>query len=156
MSCYERYIFHSICLVRGVCTQAPCYCIVMEYCPYGQLYEILRDGKRLPPSLMYGWAKQIACGMTYLHSHKIIHRDLKSPKWAVNLCQNMLNTRWFGCLSHLLMLVKNVHESYLLQNMLFFFSTACWSLRTTLSASLTSERAANGTRRVRRCHSLEP
>jgi len=60
--------------------QSPCYCIVMEYCPYGQLYEVLRDGKDIPPTLLVNWTKQIATGMSYLHTHKIIHRDLKSPK----------------------------------------------------------------------------
>jgi len=65
---------------RGVCVQSPCYCIVMEYCPYGQLYEVLSDGKDIPPTLLVSWTKQIAAGMSYLHSHKIIHRDLKSPK----------------------------------------------------------------------------
>nr|KAG5713709.1 hypothetical protein BaRGS_024336 [Batillaria attramentaria] len=68
---------------KGVCTQAPCYCIIMEYCPYGQLYEVLRDGKEIPPSLVLDWSKQIASGMNYLHSHKIIHRDLKSPNVLV-------------------------------------------------------------------------
>ncbi|CAI9727390.1 mitogen-activated protein kinase kinase kinase 13-like isoform X1 [Octopus vulgaris] len=68
---------------KGVCTQAPCFCIIMEYCPYGQLYEILRDGKEIPPALILDWSKQIASGMNYLHSHKIIHRDLKSPNVLV-------------------------------------------------------------------------
>ncbi|XP_048776064.1 mitogen-activated protein kinase kinase kinase 13-A-like isoform X2 [Ostrea edulis] len=68
---------------KGVCTQAPCYCIIMEYCPYGQLYEVLRDGKEIPPALILDWAKQIASGMHYLHIHKIIHRDLKSPNVLV-------------------------------------------------------------------------
>ncbi|XP_039285893.1 mitogen-activated protein kinase kinase kinase 12 isoform X2 [Nilaparvata lugens] len=64
---------------RGVCTQAPCYCIVMEYCPYGPLYNLLKDGEEIPPHRLVSWAKQIASGMQYLHSNKIIHRDLKSP-----------------------------------------------------------------------------
>jgi len=64
---------------RGVCTQAPCYCIVMEYCPYGPLYNLLRDGEEIPPIRLVSWAKQIASGMHYLHVNKIIHRDLKSP-----------------------------------------------------------------------------
>jgi len=71
---------------RGICTQSPCYCIVMEYCPYGPLYDILRLDKQLPQTILLDWAKQIASGMTYLHSHKIIHRDLKSPKLVVLCC----------------------------------------------------------------------
>lgn len=65
---------------KGVCTQSPTFCIIMEYCPYGTLQNILRDEKNVPPLNLVAWAKQIACGMQYLHSHRIIHRDLKSPK----------------------------------------------------------------------------
>lgn len=64
---------------KGVCTQAPCFCIVMEYCPYGALYNLLKGGEEIPPHRLVSWAKQIASGMQYLHSNKIIHRDLKSP-----------------------------------------------------------------------------
>lgn len=75
-----RKLNHSnIVAFRGVCMQHPCYCIVMEYCPYGQLYDLLKNGRQIAPSTAISWSKQIASGMMYLHSHKIIHRDLKSP-----------------------------------------------------------------------------
>lgn len=64
---------------KGVCTQAPFFWIIMEYCPAGTLYNILKSGEEVPPKRLVSWSKQIAAGMNYLHSHKIIHRDLKSP-----------------------------------------------------------------------------
>ncbi|XP_072308144.1 mitogen-activated protein kinase kinase kinase 12-like isoform X2 [Eucyclogobius newberryi] len=69
----------NIITFKGICTQAPCYCIIMEYCAQGQLYEVLRAGRKIHPSLLMDWAMAIAGGMNYLHLHKIIHRDLKSP-----------------------------------------------------------------------------
>ena len=64
---------------RGVCIESPCFCVVMEYCPQGNLYDFIRREEILPPQVV-GWARQIADGMLYLHSKKIIHRDLKSLK----------------------------------------------------------------------------
>ncbi|XP_073701999.1 mitogen-activated protein kinase kinase kinase 13-like [Garra rufa] len=74
---------------KGVCTQAPCYCIIMEYCAQGQLYEVLRAGRKISPRLLVDWASGIASGMNYLHLHKIIHRDLKSPNVLVTQSDNV-------------------------------------------------------------------
>ncbi|XP_060097990.1 mitogen-activated protein kinase kinase kinase 13 [Heteronotia binoei] len=73
----------NIIAFKGVCTQAPCYCIIMEYCAHGQLYEVLRAGRKITPQLLVDWSTGIASGMNYLHLHKIIHRDLKSPNVLV-------------------------------------------------------------------------
>ncbi|XP_052869519.1 uncharacterized protein LOC128275151 [Anopheles cruzii] len=65
---------------KGVCTQAPAFCIIMEFCPHGPLHKKLQDhGGIISPQQLVSWSHQIALGMQYLHSHKIIHRDLKSP-----------------------------------------------------------------------------
>ncbi|XP_034656483.1 mitogen-activated protein kinase kinase kinase 13-B isoform X1 [Drosophila subobscura] len=69
---------------KGVCTQSPVFCIIMEFCPYGPLQNILKEEQVMLPSRLVSWAKQIAQGMQYLHSHKIIHRDLKSPNILIS------------------------------------------------------------------------
>uniref|UniRef100_A0A915PMB1 Protein kinase domain-containing protein n=1 Tax=Setaria digitata TaxID=48799 RepID=A0A915PMB1_9BILA len=68
----------------GVCTQSPCYCIVMEYCGQGQLYEVIRSGHHIVRDKFGEWARQIADGMNYMHQKRIIHRDLKSPNILVD------------------------------------------------------------------------
>ncbi|XP_070387546.1 uncharacterized protein [Dermacentor albipictus] len=74
----------NIVAFKGVCTQEPCFCIVMEYCPYGQLYDALKNGRVIPPATVVEWSKHIASGMNYLHSRSIIHRDLKSPNILIS------------------------------------------------------------------------
>lgn len=58
--------------------------IVLEYCSNGSLYEALKDGL-ITKDYVVKWSKQIVKGMKYLHDHKIVHRDLKSPNILIDM-----------------------------------------------------------------------
>lgn len=64
---------------RGISTDGAVPCIIMEYCQYGPLFNFIHRGAVISAKQTFAWAKEIAQGMAYLHSHQIIHRDLKSP-----------------------------------------------------------------------------
>ncbi|CAI4227693.1 unnamed protein product [Auanema sp. JU1783] len=68
----------------GVCTQAPCYCIIMELCEKGTLSTLLKSEDIISRGDWVRWLKEIAEGMLYLHDNKVIHRDLKSPNLLVS------------------------------------------------------------------------
>lgn len=68
-------------------------CIITEFMPNGALNSLLRDPKRkVSPLFKTMCAYDIARGMAYLHSRKIVHRDLKSlnilldAKFHVKIC----------------------------------------------------------------------
>ncbi|KAH9310035.1 hypothetical protein KI387_037946, partial [Taxus chinensis] len=65
------------------------FCVVTEFAQ-GELFEILEDDKCLPEAQVQAIAKQLVRALYYLHSHRIIHRDMKPQKysyWSWRYCQ---------------------------------------------------------------------
>ncbi|CAN1336005.1 Serine/threonine-protein kinase TIO [Linum perenne] len=52
------------------------FCVVTEFAQ-GELFEILEDDKYLPEEQVQAIAKQLVRALYYLHSNRIIHRDMK-------------------------------------------------------------------------------
>ncbi len=52
------------------------FCVVTEYAQ-GELFDILQDDQRLPETTVQQIAKQLVKALHYLHSNRIIHRDMK-------------------------------------------------------------------------------
>ncbi|KAI8088200.1 kinase-like domain-containing protein [Thamnidium elegans] len=52
------------------------YCIVMEYCPEGDMYSLIKQG-RMQLDEINSYFKQLLTGLDYLHSLGVAHRDLK-------------------------------------------------------------------------------
>ncbi|RVE63719.1 hypothetical protein OJAV_G00139200 [Oryzias javanicus] len=50
--------------------------VVTEYAE-GQLFQVLEDDGNLPESLVHEIACQLVSALYYLHSHRILHRDMK-------------------------------------------------------------------------------
>jgi NIMA (never in mitosis gene a)-related kinase len=55
-------------------------CIVMEYCPEGDLQKRIqsqRENGNFSDSQILTWFTQICLALSHMHSKKILHRDLK-------------------------------------------------------------------------------
>jgi len=67
------------------------FCVVTEYAQ-GELFDILQDDQRLTEGTVQQVAKQLVKALHYLHSNRIIHRDMKpqnvliGSKGRIKLC----------------------------------------------------------------------
>lgn len=56
-------------------------CIVTEYCDGGDLQHLIdynrHIGKKLDEKVVLKWSLEIMKGLAFLHSKKVIHRDIK-------------------------------------------------------------------------------
>lgn len=93
MSCHCRYLTHFIAKFVENTPNGSYYCIVMEYCKYQTLKQILRELERrkryLSTEGVLKYFTDIVMGLKYLHSHNILHRDLKPANIFVtsdNVC----------------------------------------------------------------------
>ncbi|VDD86046.1 unnamed protein product, partial [Enterobius vermicularis] len=85
---------HFINFCSGICSQTPMTWILMEYCDGKSLKELIHSDQEIEKKDIRCWGKQIADGMSYLHSKKIIHRDLKPSN--VLSTNNVLKISDFG------------------------------------------------------------
>jgi serine/threonine protein kinase len=63
---------------------AECVHLLLEFCAYGELYQIMRKRKTLPYTTARNYFVQVAEGLDFLHSRKIVHRDIKPENLLVS------------------------------------------------------------------------
>ncbi|RYH04732.1 serine/threonine-protein kinase [archaeon] len=54
------------------------FCMVMEYCPGGNLMQYIQEQGRLPEHIARNFLWQVAHGLRHMHKRGFIHRDIKA------------------------------------------------------------------------------
>ena len=70
--------------------------VFMEIASSGSLTQHVRKFGKITESLMKLYAKQILCGLTYLHARNVIHRDIKGENILID-SQGVAKLADFGC-----------------------------------------------------------
>jgi serine/threonine protein kinase len=69
--------------------------LVLEYCEHGTLLSHVQNSDReyVGTSMLLTYCHDVACGMHYLSSRRVIHRDIAARNVlldAANTCKGML------------------------------------------------------------------
>ena len=75
----------NIVLLVGACTESPHLCLVTELLGNGSIYDMIQQNVKIEESSKVNWLLDVARGLVYLHSHGIVHRDIKSPNVLVSI-----------------------------------------------------------------------
>ncbi|CCW65823.1 unnamed protein product [Phytomonas sp. EM1] len=74
--------------------------IFMEFVSGGSLSSFVKKFKKIPYETMRQWTYQMVCGVRYLHSCGIVHRDIKGDNVLVSL-EGIVKLADFGCSKHI-------------------------------------------------------
>ncbi|XP_013411835.1 serine/threonine-protein kinase Nek11 [Lingula anatina] len=89
------------------------FCIVTEYCDGGdledQIIKYRKEGKALDEILVMDWFVQLLLAVQYMHSRRVLHRDLKTRN--IFLRNNMVKIGDFG-ISRILMGTSDMASTF--------------------------------------------
>jgi serine/threonine protein kinase len=85
----NKYIVNFL----GFCCVNKSLHIITEYEENGDLYKYIENNKQPSTENIYYIIKGILKGLSFIHSHNILHRDLKSPNILLNKYLNILRNQ---------------------------------------------------------------
>ena len=81
--------YEHVLSVLGACMELNYYVLVMEYMSLGSLYDLLKNrDQTLSWPIRWSLALQMTKGINYLHMMSILHRDIKSPNFLIEIAPN--------------------------------------------------------------------
>ncbi|CAF3666009.1 unnamed protein product [Rotaria sp. Silwood1] len=81
--------YEHVLSILGACMESNYYALVMEYMSLGSLYDLLKNKEQtLSWPIRWSLALQITKGINCLHMMSILHRDIKSSNFLIEIVPN--------------------------------------------------------------------